>query len=65
MRYEAVTMAELIRRLGRECSPDAGRAGYVIGPDVNGRLCHVASCRSIREARERADKLNAEGEPKQ
>lgn len=58
-KYEAVTMGDLVRRLGQQCSPMADRQGYVIGPDVNGRICHVATCFTLAEARERADRLNA------
>ena len=32
--------------------------GYVIGPDIDGRLCHVATCFSLAEAKETAKRLN-------
>ncbi len=56
--YEAVDKDTLIRKLGRQCSPDRNRGGYVIGPDTNGRICHVASCVSMEEARNYATTLN-------
>lgn len=59
MEYEAVTKDELVERLGRQCSPMEKREGYVIGPDVNGRLCHIATCFGISEARKLATKLNS------
>lgn len=58
MKYEAVTKEELKRRLHGNCSPMRGRDGYVIGPDIHGRLCHVATCFTLGEARRRAAKLN-------
>lgn len=58
MKYQAVNVSELRQRLGAQCSPDPHRNGYVIGPDVNGRLCHVASCFSMAEARRRAYQMN-------
>ena len=57
-KYEAVDVAELRRRLGHQCSPDRSRHGYVIGPDITGRLCHCASCFSIVEARDVAARYN-------
>lgn len=57
-KYKAVTVEELTRTL-LSCSPDRNKKGYVIGPDITGRLCHVASCFSMREAEKYADKLNA------
>ncbi len=62
MKYEAVDTNELVRRLGRGCSPMADRKGYVIGPDINGRLCHIATCFTLAEAKERAAKANAREE---
>jgi len=62
MKYKAVTKDQLIAELGNTCSP-AGRdqTAYVIGPDVNGRLCHIATCKGgIVEAQLRAEKLNSE-----
>lgn len=58
MKYEAVTRGELVRRLAGQCSPDPRRNGYVIGPDINGRLCHVATCFSMSEARLKAKLYN-------
>jgi hypothetical protein len=63
MKYKAVSKDELIAELGRMCSPEFGReqTAYVIGPDINGRLCHVATCKGgIVEAQLRAEKLNSE-----
>lgn len=62
VKYEAVTRAELVRRLGSNCSPMEDWRGYVIGPDVTGRLCHVATCSDMGEARQRAGRLNAKAE---
>ena len=57
-RYEAVDVETLRNRLGRMCSPDRTREGYVIGPDINGRICHVASCTSMYDAKRKACQLN-------
>ena len=57
-KYEAVTREELRQRLGGQCSPMRDREGYVIGPDVKGRLCHCATCFSFSEAKRYAEKLN-------
>jgi hypothetical protein len=57
--YRAVDAVELQRVLGSDCSPDASRKGYVIGPDVTGRLCHCGSYRSMRDAVEAAERFNA------
>ena len=35
-----------------------GREGYVIGPDVNGRICHIATCFTLHEAQIRAAAMN-------
>ena len=59
-KYEAVTVTELRARTGGNCSPMKGRDGYVIGPDINGRVCHVATCFSMAEAQRKAKKLNKE-----
>lgn len=58
--YEAVTREQLVTRLGSMCSPMRDRHGYVIGPDINGRICHCATCFSLGEARQHAAKLNAQ-----
>ena len=58
MKYEAVDKKTLIKRTHGNCSPMRDREGYVIGPDANGRLCHVATCFSLGEAKRRAEKLN-------
>ena len=60
MKFEAVNLEQLRERLDRQCSPDPGRSGYVIGPDKNNRLCHVASCRNMQEAKRYAENLNKE-----
>jgi hypothetical protein len=62
--YRAVDVDELQRTLGDQCSPVGTRAGYVIGPDIIGRLCHVASCFSMEEARRMAERLNKKPEQK-
>ena len=56
--YQAVTKKELVARLGMQCSPDRNRDGYVIGPDITGRICHCASCSTMTEARANAAKQN-------
>lgn len=55
--YRAVRTDELIATL-KTCSPDYLHEGYVIGPDINGRLCHVASCLSYSDALRYAEQLN-------
>lgn len=57
--YKAVNVNELRQILKNDCSPDSSRHGYVIGPDVDGRLCHVASCYTMAEAEQLAEKMNA------
>ena len=61
--FKAVTKDQLIALLGRECSPDYrnNTTAYVIGPDLSGRICHIATCKGgIVEAQKHADKLNKE-----
>ena len=57
-KYEAVTKSQLIGRLGGMCSPMKGKEGYVIGPDIYGRICHTATCTTMREAEKYAEELN-------
>ena len=62
--HTAVTVTELRAELGRQCSPDSQRQGYVIGPVYNPdgtfiRRAHVASCFSMSEARSKAAECNA------
>lgn len=57
--FRAVTAQEMKNILGRNCSPDPLRAGYVIGPDSNGNLCHIASCFYYNEAVQKALQCNA------
>jgi hypothetical protein len=56
--FSAVTAQEMRDILGQQCSPDPRRAGYVIGPANNGRLCHIASCFYYNEAVHKARKCN-------
>ena len=56
--YEAVNEEQLKARLGNNCSPGFDRHGYLIGPDVNGRLCHIGSYYSLGEAQRAAKSLN-------
>ncbi len=58
--FKAVTKGQLIALLGRECSPERQeQTAYVIGPDLSGRICHIATCKGgIVEAQQHADKLN-------
>lgn len=60
MKYQAVNRDQLVEILGKTCSPMPSRNGYVIGPDLSGRVCHIASCFTLGEAEKRADKLNRE-----
>jgi hypothetical protein len=55
--YKAVDVTELRSRLGSQCSPMTGKS-YVIGPDVNGHICHVATCHSMVEAKQHAKEAN-------
>ena len=57
-RYEGVTREQLTARLGRQCSPMQGRDGYVIGPDIHGRICHCSTHFSLGEAQAKARELN-------
>ena len=59
-KFEAVNREQLVARLGRQCSPMAGRDGYVIGPDTYGTIRHWCTCFSIGEARIKAANLNKE-----
>jgi hypothetical protein len=57
-KYEAVNREQLVDRLGSQCSPHRSYEGYLIGPDVTGRLCHVGSYRSLAAAQTAARALN-------
>ena len=59
MKYEAVTTDQLRAKLGRQCSPMAEAKGYVIGPDISGRLCHCSTHRSFADAMRKADYMNS------
>jgi hypothetical protein len=58
MKYQAVNRDQLVEILGKTCSPMPSRNGYVIGPDLNGRLCHCSTHFTMAEAKHHADKLN-------
>ena len=58
--YKAVTAEELKARLGMQCSPMAGKNGYVIGPDIIGRVCHIGTYCSMAEAQAAAKRMNGE-----
>jgi hypothetical protein len=58
--YTAVSKNRLVILLGNSCSPDIRKRGYVVGPDAEGRFCHVASCISFFEAELKAARLNEE-----
>ena len=64
MKYEGVNTEQLQARLGRYCSPMHGRDGYVIGPDIHGRLCHCSTHHSLGEAQAKARELNIAQERK-
>lgn len=57
-KYEAVTPEELINRLGGQCSPMLGHDGYVIGPDIHGRICHCSTHWTLGDAQRKAKELN-------
>ena len=59
-RYVAVGPEGLRRLLGSQCSPMVNKKGYVVGPDVNGRICHCSSHFSLVEAETKALLLNTE-----
>ncbi len=58
MKYEGVSKEEIMQRLGRQCSPKHEGGGYVIGPDIDGRLCHCSTHDSVGEAQAKARSLN-------
>lgn len=60
MRYRAVTRQELTATLGNQCSPMPDRDGYVIGPDINGRLGHCSTHFSLGDAQRAAARLNGD-----
>lgn len=59
--YQAVTKDQLIELLGKECSPTNKHNGYLVGYDLNGRLCHTHTMITLVEAQQKADQLNKEG----
>ena len=63
--YEALNAEQLRSRLGHQCSPDPRRQGYVIGPDITGRICHMASCIFMSDAINLARDLNEKHAKKQ
>lgn len=57
--YKAVDINELRAKLGRNCSPSKNeKAWYVIGPDINDRLCHCATCPCELTAKRYAETIN-------
>lgn len=69
MKYQAVNTSNLRHLLGTQCSP-VGRCrytgtepGYVIGPNIEGDAAHLATCRSMEEARRLAAQWNEEYTP--
>lgn len=63
--YIAVDRDTLRRQLGGQCSPDYRSAftKYVIGPDINGRLCHCSThIGGWACARKKAQELNEVGD---
>lgn len=57
--YRAVDGLTLIQTLGfHNCSPHPSYSAYLIGPDCNGRLCHLGSYRSMVDAKAAADRCN-------
>ena len=57
-RYKAVTREQLVSQLGKQCSPMHDRDGYVIGPDIYGRICHCSTHFTLGDAQRRAAELN-------
>lgn len=56
--YKAIkTAQELKEILEQSCSPFRS-CSYVIGPDITGRICHVATCFNFEKAKRLANKLN-------
>ena len=47
-----VNKKELVQILGRMCSPYPGYDYYIIGKLPNGRLAHLASCRTYYDAKQ-------------
>ncbi|MGI9569613.1 MAG: hypothetical protein ACR2PH_07740 [Desulfobulbia bacterium] len=63
-KYQVVDTETLIAKLGSQCSPIRG-AYYVIGPDINGRLCHVSTHQfGNASAIQKAKELNEKREDK-
>lgn len=60
--YHGVDRQTMKSWLRNQCSPMKGRHGYVIGPDVNGRLSHCSTHFTLAEAVRKAKELN-HGEP--
>jgi hypothetical protein len=59
--YEAVNADQLRARLGRQCSPMRGKDGYIIGPDIHGRICHCSTLDTLGQAHRKANFLNMYG----
>ena len=57
-KYEGVDTETLRNRLGRQCSPMRDRKGYVIGPNIHGRISHCSTHFTLHEAKEYAKLLN-------
>lgn len=65
MKYRAVNTKTLVELLKTQCSPIGCRysgtePGYVVGPDINGDLSHLATCHSMADARKLAASWNDE-----
>ena len=56
--YQAITKEQLVARLDGQCSPMRDRNGYVIGPDIYGRICHCSTHWTLGEAQKKARLLN-------
>lgn len=58
--YEAVNVQRLKAIFSNQCSPDLQneKAWYVIGPDINKKTAHVATCPCELSAKQYADTLN-------
>lgn len=58
-KYKAVNLQELKSTLRYNCSPSRNEnSWYVIGPDINNRLCHCATCSCEVSAKRYAETLN-------
>jgi hypothetical protein len=58
--YHGVDKQTMKAWLRNQCSPQAGKHGYVIGPDTKGRLSHCSTHNTLAGAVQKAKHLNNE-----